>query len=231
MDPILSAALPARTDLAALLWGAHPVVQAVMAILAVAVFVVLTVLIQKLAEFTLARRRLTAALRLLEQTTTLADLAARLTPAHGPAPAMTRLTLTELHLAETEAPLRRRAQDRTRAGLARIEAEAVRRLRTGTGLLASIGAIAPFVGLFGTVFGILNSFLAIAEAKTTSLVVVAPGIAEALLATAIGLIAAIPAVLVYNLLIRRLATYRQRLGDFAAGIERLQSLALDRLEG
>jgi biopolymer transport protein ExbB len=113
----------------------------------------------------------------------------------------------------------------------RLEAEAVRRLRIGTAVLASIGAIAPIVGLFGTVFGILNSFLAIAESKTTSLVVVAPGIAEALLATAIGLVAAIPAVLVYNLLICRLATYRQWLGDFATGIDRLQSLALDRLEG
>lgn len=220
----------AQTDLLALLTDAHWVVQGVMAVLALAVFLVLTVLIRKLVEFAIARRRLTAALRLLAASPDLPDLAARLTGTRGPAPDMARFALTELQLARAEAPLRRGAQTRTQAGLARIESEAVRQLRLGLGILASIGAIAPFVGLFGTVFGILNSFLAIAETRTTSLVVVAPGIAEALLATAIGLVAAIPAVLVYNLLIRRLATYRQRLGDFATGIDRLQSLALDRLE-
>jgi len=221
----------AQTDLLPLLLGAHWVVQTVMVVLAAAVFVVVTVLIQKLVEFAVARRRLTAALRALQTAPGLTELSVGLMNARGPAPDMVGLALAELRLAEAEAPLRRGAQDRTRAGLMRLEAEAVRRLRIGTGVLASIGAIAPFVGLFGTVFGILNSFLAIAESKTTSLVVVAPGIAEALLATAIGLVAAIPAVLVYNLLIRRLATYRQRLGDFATGIDRLQSLALDRLEG
>jgi len=220
-----------QTDLLALLLGAHWVVQAVMVVLACAVFVVATVLVHKLIEFAIARRRLSAALRLLRTARGLPELAVGLAGARGPAPEMARLALAELQLAEAEAPLRRGAQDRTRAGLLRLEAEAVRRLRIGTGVLASIGAIAPFVGLFGTVFGILNSFLAIAEAKTTSLVVVAPGIAEALLATAIGLVAAIPAVLVYNLLIRRLAVYRQRLGDLSTGIDRLQSLSLDRMEG
>ena len=70
--------------------------------------------------------------------------------------------------------------------------------RHGTGLLATIGATAPFVGLFGTVWGIMNSFIGISKAQTTNLAVVAPGIAEALLATAIGLVAAIPAVIIYN---------------------------------
>ena len=73
-----------------------------------------------------------------------------------------------------------------------------RQMGRGNGYLATIGAISPFVGLFGTVWGIMNSFIGIAQTQTTNLAVVAPGIAEALLATAIGLVAAIPAVVIYN---------------------------------
>ena len=81
--------------------------------------------------------------------------------------------------------------------------------------LASVGSTAPFVGLFGTVWGIMNSFSAIAVSKNTSLAVVAPGIAEALFATALGLIAAIPAVLAYNKLSNDLGRYAGRLESFA----------------
>jgi biopolymer transport protein ExbB len=83
------------------------------------------------------------------------------------------------------------------------------------------------VGLFGTVWGIMNSFIGIAESQTTNLAVVAPGIAEALLATAIGLVAAIPAVVIYNHFSRSIAAYRQLLADAAAGVERLLSRDLD----
>ena len=78
-----------------------------------------------------------------------------------------------------------------------MRAEA-RAIRQGMAILATIGATSPFVGLFGTVWGIMNSFIGISKAQTTNLAVVAPGIAEALLATAIGLAAAIPAVIIYN---------------------------------
>ena len=78
----------------------------------------------------------------------------------------------------------------------------------GTGILATIGATAPFVGLFGTVWGIMNSFIGISKPHTTNLAVVAPGIAEALLATALGLVAAIPAVVIYNMFSRSIAGYR-----------------------
>ena len=71
-------------------------------------------------------------------------------------------------------------------------------MRLGMGLLATIAATSPFVGLFGTVWGIMNAFIGISKSQTTNLAVVAPGIAEALLATAIGLVAAIPAVIIYN---------------------------------
>jgi biopolymer transport protein ExbB len=101
-------------------------------------------------------------------------------------------------------------------------------MNRGTGLLATIGTTAPFVGLFGTVWGIMNSFIGISKAQTTNLAVVAPGIAEALLATAIGLFAAIPAVIIYNQFARSIAGYRALVGDASAEVLRLVSRDLDR---
>ncbi len=98
----------------------------------------------------------------------------------------------------------------------------------GTGILATIGATAPFVGLFGTVWGIMNSFIGISKAHTTNLAVVAPGIAEALLATALGLVAAIPAVVMYNFFSRWIAGYRALHADASAEILRIVSRDLDR---
>jgi biopolymer transport protein ExbB len=98
----------------------------------------------------------------------------------------------------------------------------------GTGALATIGATAPFVGLFGTVWGIMNSFIGISKQHTTNLAVVAPGIAEALLATALGLFAAIPAVVIYNVFSRSIAAYRALHGDCTAEVLRLLSRDLDR---
>ncbi|MBP2195173.1 tonB-system energizer ExbB [Pantoea cypripedii] len=97
----------------------------------------------------------------------------------------------------------------------------------GNGFLATIGSVAPFIGLFGTVWGIMNSFIGIAQTQTTNLAVVAPGIAEALLATAIGLVAAIPAVVIYNVFARMIAGYKASLGDVAAQVLLLQSRDLD----
>src|SRR5262249_60286500 len=100
--------------------------------------------------------------------------------------------------------------------LERIGAAFGRRIPRATGVLATIGATAPFVGLAGTVWGIMNSFIGISKSHTTNLAVVAPGIAEALLATAFGLAAAIPAVGIYNVFARSIAGYRAGLGDAAA---------------
>lgn len=119
-------------------------------------------------------------------------------------------------------------KERVAIGLARIEANAARSLNRGTGLLATIGSIAPFVGLFGTVWGIMNSFIGISEANTTNLAVVAPGIAEALLATAIGLVAAIPAVVIYNVFARSIAGYRAILSDATALVMQHLSRDLER---
>ncbi|MDR3524593.1 MAG: tonB-system energizer ExbB [Acetobacteraceae bacterium] len=119
-------------------------------------------------------------------------------------------------------------KERIASHLERIEAFSGRRMTRGTGLLATIGSTAPFVGLFGTVWGIMNSFLGIAQSHTTNLAVVAPGIAEALLATACGLFAAIPAVVIYNHFARQVAGYRAQVGDTAALVLRLVSRELSR---
>jgi len=97
------------------------------------------------------------------------------------------------------------------------------RMEKGLGILASIGSSAPFIGLFGTVWGIMNAFRAIATAENTSLAVVAPGIAEALFATALGLIAAIPAVIFFNALSSNLGKYAARLEGFADDLTALAS--------
>lgn len=119
-------------------------------------------------------------------------------------------------------------KERVHSLLSRCLLAAIRRVAYGNAVLATIGAIAPFVGLFATVWGIMNSFIGIAQSQTTRLDVVAPGIAEALFATAMGLFVAIPAVVMYNSLMRALNGYRSDLGDIAAALERLLSRELDR---
>ena len=102
------------------------------------------------------------------------------------------------------------------------------KLDHGLTILASIGSCAPFVGLFGTVWGIMSSFQGIAVSKNTSLAVVAPGIAEALLATAVGLFAAIPAVFFYNVFSARINYFTERAGNFSMQLLGILSKELDR---
>ena len=118
-------------------------------------------------------------------------------------------------------------KERVASRLDRLAALMARSMNRGTGVLATIGSTAPFVGLFGTVWGIMNSFIGISRSHTTNLAVVAPGIAEALLATAIGLVAAIPAVVVYNLLARGIAANKAVVADMTAAVLRLVSRDLD----
>jgi biopolymer transport protein ExbB len=218
----------AKTDLVSLVLKAHPVVQAVMGLLALSVAAVLTVFLFKLVEFTLAFARLARANAGLAAGAGMVAL-----PGTCPLAQATRAAGDEVATlpARLTADLRASSRERLELALDRIEAGAVMRLRSGTGLLASIGAVAPFVGLFGTVFGIMNSFLAIAATKTTNLAVVAPGIAEALLATGIGLVAAIPAVLLYNAILRRIGAFRHRLADGRAKLLARFSRELDRRMG
>lgn len=119
-------------------------------------------------------------------------------------------------------------KERIAARLERVQASLVTNMNQGTGILATIGSVAPFVGLFGTVWGIMNSFIGIAQTQTTNLAIVAPGIAEALLATATGLVAAIPAVVIYNHFSRAIAVYRAQLADIVTAIMILISRDLDR---
>jgi len=100
-------------------------------------------------------------------------------------------------------------------------------VESGLGFLATTGSAAPFIGLFGTVWGIMNSFHAIAASKNTSLVAVAPGIAEALFATAIGLFAAIPAVIAYNKFSSELARFSNKLEDFSIEFDTILSRQLE----
>ncbi len=134
----------------------------------------------------------------------------------------------ELNLSADALDDRDGLKERIASRLERIEAASGRRMLKGTGALATIGATAPFVGLFGTVWGIMNSFIGISKAQTTNLAVVAPGIAEALLATAIGLVAAIPAVVIYNHFARQIAAYKALVADTSAGVLRLVSRDLSR---
>ena len=217
--------LPVETDITALVLKAHPVVQAVMGLLAASILAVMTVFLFKVIEFKLAFHRLARSSREFAQTKGLALAGSDICPLVLAARAA-RDEVAGLPTPLT-AELRLSARDRLELSLERIDAGMVQQMRSGTGLLASIGAVAPFVGLFGTVFGIMNSFLAIAATKTTNLSVVAPGIAEALLATGIGLAAAIPAVLLYNRCMRRIAAFRHRLADGTAELRRRFSHELD----
>lgn len=214
-------------------WGmfmaADQVVKAVMIGLAFASLVTWTVLLAKSVEITCARARAKRAFEVIASSETLEDADRTLANRGGPTVFMVRSAGEEMRQSSRALDYAGDGgvKERVVSRLARIEAQAGRRLTRGTGLLATIGATAPFVGLFGTVWGIMNSFIGISQAQTTNLAVVAPGIAEALLATALGLVAAIPAVVIYNVFARMITGYRQALADAAAGVERLISRDLD----
>ena len=213
-----------------MLASAHLVVQAVSAILALALFATTTILLYKLVALPMAAHKLRQSRALIAGAASLDALGPALTGRRDPAARMAQAALSEV--AVSAAVLAGAGSGgvkaRVRAELDHIAAEAVARLKTGTGILATISATAPFVGLFGTVWGIMSSFLAISALKTTNLAVVAPGIAEALLVTGFGLVAAIPAVIVYNATLRRVARWRLDLAGAAVAVEAHLSRALDR---
>ncbi len=199
-------------------WGmflnADIVVKAVMIGLAFASLVTWTVWLAKTIELRTARRRVLRRLRLLEKGGNLTEAARS---CEGDRDAVAQLILSTAREAElSDGIVDDGFKERVALRLERVEAAMTRQVSRGVGILATIGATAPFVGLFGTVWGIMNSFIGISESHTTNLAVVAPGIAEALLATAFGLVAAIPAVVIYNHLARVIAGYRTLLGDASA---------------
>jgi biopolymer transport protein ExbB len=214
-------------------WGmfmaADWVVKGVMLGLAFASLVTWTVWLAKTLELAGARARAARTLKTIRSSRTLSEAVNAAGSRGGPAAHMLRAAAEEMELSEAalDHVHGEGVKERVGSALSRIEAYAGRRMSRGTGVLATIGSTAPFVGLFGTVWGIMNSFIGISQSNTTNLAVVAPGIAEALLATAIGLVAAIPAVVIYNVFARSITGYRQLLADAAAGVERLVSRDLD----
>jgi biopolymer transport protein ExbB len=207
--------------------SADVVVQAVMVGLAFASVVTWTVWLAKSIELLSARRKLRVALSAIAEERSLAGATARIGTRGGIVASFIAAAAHELRLS-SDLTERDGIKERVASRLARLEAAAARNMNKGTGLLATIGSTAPFVGLFGTVWGIMNSFIGISKAQTTNLAVVAPGIAEALLATALGLFAAIPAVIIYNQFARWIGGYRGLLGDASAEVLRLVSRDLDR---
>jgi biopolymer transport protein ExbB len=217
--------LPEEMTVTAMFLHANGVVRAVMITLVTASILTWTILLAKGIDIAFAKRRLRRALSEVDAGETLTELQLRLAVRRDPLAAMIGGATAEIRQSG-DAP-RAGIKERVSSRLNRIEAACSRRMSRTTGVLATIGSTAPFIGLFGTVWGIMDSFIGISRAHTTNLAVVAPGIAEALLATAAGLIAAIPAVVIYNGFARSIGGYRAMLGDLAAAVERLASRDLD----
>jgi biopolymer transport protein ExbB len=210
--------------------SADVLVKAVMIGLAFASLVTWTIFIAKIIELSVVQRKLRSALRKISEARSLAEAQFALGAKNSVLSALLAAAMREARLSagiSSDAGIKERAAS-SFAEIVRAEA---RRIRLGMGLLATIGATSPFVGLFGTVWGIMNSFIGISKSQTTNLAVVAPGIAEALLATAFGLVAAIPAVIIYNHFARVTKGYLELVGRASGASARLLSRDLDRTHG
>ena len=207
--------------------SADVVVKAVMIGLAFASLVTWTIFIAKMIELTVVQRKVRRALAKISDARSLAEAQFALGSKGSVLSSLLAAAMREARLSagiSSDAGIKERAAS-SFSEIVRAEA---RRIRLGMGLLATIGATSPFVGLFGTVWGIMNSFIGISKSQTTNLAVVAPGIAEALLATAIGLVAAIPAVIVYNHFARVTKGYMELVSRASGAAGRLLSRDLDR---
>ncbi|QZP21189.1 tonB-system energizer ExbB [Pseudomonas sp. DR208] len=213
-------------------WGmyqnADVVVKAVMIGLAIASIITWTIWIAKGFELLGAKRRLRAEIVHLKRAATLKEASESATKKGTLANTLVHDALEEMRLSANTRE-KEGIKERVAFRLERLVAACGRNMSSGTGVLATIGSTAPFVGLFGTVWGIMNSFIGIAKTQTTNLAVVAPGIAEALLATALGLVAAIPAVVIYNVFARSIAGYKAQVSDASAEVLLLVSRDLDHL--
>jgi biopolymer transport protein ExbB len=210
--------------------SADVLVKAVMISLAFASLVTWTIFFAKTVALFLARRRLRRALTRIAATGTLAEAQLAAGRSNDPMSDLVAAAISEVRVS-AESPAEGGIQARAASRFAEIMRAEAGSARHGMGVLATIGATSPFVGLFGTVWGIMNSFIGISKAQTTNLAVVAPGIAEALLATAIGLAAAIPAVIIYNHFSRTTKSYLELVGRAAGAVGRLLSRELDRSRG
>ncbi len=228
----LKSTAPALRELSpwSMFLSADILVKAVMIGLAFASLVTWTIFIAKMIELSLIQRSLRAALAKIADARSLAEAQFALGAKGSVLSSLLAAAMREARLSagiSSDAGLKERAAS-SFAEIVRAEA---RRIRLGMGVLATIGATSPFVGLFGTVWGIMNSFIGISKSQTTNLAVVAPGIAEALLATAFGLAAAIPAVIFYNHFSRMTKGYLELVARASGAAARLLSRDLDRTHG
>src|SRR6202163_4615631 len=225
----LKSTAPALRELSpwSMFLSADVLVKAVMIGLAFASLVTWTIFIAKMIELSLIRRRLRAALGKISDARSLAEAQFALGAKDGVLSSLLSAAMREARLSAGISS-ERGIKERAASSFAEIVRAEALRVRLGMGLLATIGATSPFVGLFGTVWGIMNSFIGISKSQTTNLAVVAPGIAEALLATAFGLVAAIPAVIIYNHFSRVTKGYLELVGQSSGAAGRLLSRDLDR---
>jgi biopolymer transport protein ExbB len=223
--------LPTDFSLSSMVSNSDIVVQVVLAGLMVASIVTWTILLAKGFSFLVAQRCVKQAVADAENERTLASLQTRLTGETTDHVLLAMVTAAAREMQLSAGQDAGGINERVASRLHRLEASAGRKMARGIGPLATIGATAPFVGLFGTVWGIMNSFISISQAHATNLAVVAPGIAEALLATATGLVVAIPSVVIYNVFARGIGGYRATLADLSAAMLRLVSRELDRRHG
>jgi len=211
-------------------WGMYQnadiIVKVVMIGLAIASIITWTLWIAKGLELMGAKRRLRNEIVHLKKASTLKEASASASNPGTLANLLVHDALEEMRLSVNSRE-KEGIKERVSFRLERLVAACGRNMSSGTGVLATIGSTAPFVGLFGTVWGIMNSFIGIAKTQTTNLAVVAPGIAEALLATALGLVAAIPAVVIYNVFARSIAGYKAQVSDASAQVLLLVSRDLD----
>nr|WP_027908963.1 tonB-system energizer ExbB [Pseudomonas sp. URMO17WK12:I4] len=211
-------------------WGmyqsADVVVKSVMIGLVLASILTWTIWIAKTIELVTARRRLRREIVELKGARNLAQASEQARAKHSFSEVLIEDAREELKLSATSRE-KEGIKERVSFRLERLVGACGRDMSKGTGVLATIGSTAPFVGLFGTVWGIMNSFIGIAKTQTTNLAVVAPGIAEALLATALGLVAAIPAVIIYNAFSRSISAYKAQVADASAQVLLLVSRDLD----
>ncbi|CAI8918527.1 tonB-system energizer ExbB [Pseudomonas sp. IT-P291] len=211
-------------------WGMYKnadiIVKIVMIGLAIASIITWTIWIAKGLELMGAKRRLRGEIAQLKKSASLKEASATAAKEGTLANLLVHDALEEMRLSVNSRE-KEGIKERVSFRLERLVAACGRNMSSGTGVLATIGSTAPFVGLFGTVWGIMNSFIGIAKTQTTNLAVVAPGIAEALLATALGLVAAIPAVVIYNVFARSIAGYKAQVSDASAQVLLLVSRDLD----
>ena len=211
-------------------WGMYKnadiIVKIVMIGLAIASIITWTIWIAKGLELMGAKRRLRSEIAQLKKSASLKEASVTAAKEGTLANLLVHDALEEMRLSVNSRE-KEGIKERVSFRLERLVAACGRNMSSGTGVLATIGSTAPFVGLFGTVWGIMNSFIGIAKTQTTNLAVVAPGIAEALLATALGLVAAIPAVVIYNVFARSIAGYKAQVSDASAQVLLLVSRDLD----